>query len=53
MKPLLHDAGGDGDLISFEIEGSRGADDTVIRLVGVDVGRKKEVSDIRNLRCGV
>ena len=47
MKPLLHIGG--GDLIAFEIKRSRGADSTVFRLVGFNIGREKEVPDIRYL----
>ena len=51
MKPLLH-AGG-GDLISFEIKGSRGADSTMVRLIGSVACRGKEDSDVRCTSCRI
>ena len=45
MKPLLH-AGG-GDLISFEVKGSRGTDSIMVRLISSVACRGKEGSDVR------
>ena len=41
-----------GDLVSFETEGSRRANSTMVRLVGSDCGGK-EVSDVRCVSCRV
>jgi hypothetical protein len=51
MKPLLH--AGRGDLVSFEIKGSRGADNAMVRLIGSVACRRKEDSDVGSASCRI
>ena len=51
MKPLLH--AGRGDLVSFEVKGSRGADSVMVRLFSSVACRGKEDSDVRCGSCRV